>query len=72
MADGAIRNAAALHGWRTSSSSDSNGGSCLEVMDGYASGVPVRDSKTPQGPALLLSPHAWGQFVTSLKRDFRA
>ncbi|MEU5363025.1 DUF397 domain-containing protein [Streptomyces sp. NPDC005925] len=72
MTEPTIPDTLILSSWRKSSYSNAEAGSCLEVMDGYASGVPVRDSKTPQGPALLLSPHAWGQFVTSIKRDFRA
>ncbi|GAA1182421.1 hypothetical protein GCM10009654_44610 [Streptomyces hebeiensis] len=40
--------------------------SCLEWAPAYivTSGlVPIRDSKTPDGPALTLSPHAWAHFV---------
>ncbi|RSN48262.1 hypothetical protein DMH12_27605 [Streptomyces sp. WAC 04229] len=30
-------------------------------------GVPVRDSKVPTGPALLLSTPCWTSFITALK-----
>ncbi|MFC8129116.1 DUF397 domain-containing protein [Streptomyces sp. NPDC057302] len=49
--------------WRKSSYSSDNGGACIEVADGMASGVPVRDSKAPDGPALVLSDTAWNVFV---------
>ncbi|WP_078876661.1 DUF397 domain-containing protein [Streptomyces sp. 150FB] len=50
--------------WRKSSYSNSEGGQCVEVADGYADVVPVRDSKVPAGPALFLTPTAWTGFVT--------
>ena len=62
-----IRDAAALTGWRKSSYSNSEGGSCIEVLDGYPSGVPVRDSKTPHGPALVFPAHGWSSFVIAVK-----
>ncbi|WP_369242655.1 DUF397 domain-containing protein [Streptomyces sp. R21] len=30
--------------------------------------VPVRDSKTPQGPTLIISRAAWASFVTSVRQ----
>ncbi|MBW1598036.1 DUF397 domain-containing protein [Streptomyces sp. JJ38] len=62
-----IRDGASLNGWRKSSYSDANGGSCVEVLDGYPGGIPVRDSKVPQGPAVVVSPAAWAPFVAGLK-----
>ncbi|MFI1303489.1 DUF397 domain-containing protein [Streptomyces sioyaensis] len=62
-----IPNATALSGWRKSSYSDSNGGSCLEVLDGHPFGIPIRDSKTPHGPALLFPADSWIPFVSALK-----
>lgn len=38
--------------WRKSSYSGGDHGSCLEVADGVADVLPVRDSKTPHGPVL--------------------
>ncbi|WP_329151828.1 DUF397 domain-containing protein [Streptomyces sp. NBC_01456] len=53
--------------WRRSSYSNSNGGECVEVADDYPGLVPVRDSKNPHGPALLVPAAAWTTFVDSLK-----
>ncbi|MGW7280836.1 DUF397 domain-containing protein [Streptomyces sp. NPDC054844] len=64
-----IPNAAELVGWRKSSYSGNEAGSCLEVVDGHPGGIPVRDSKVPAGPALLLSTSGWTSFITSLKED---
>ncbi|MFF4544089.1 DUF397 domain-containing protein [Streptomyces sp. NPDC001435] len=54
--------------WRKSSYSNGDGGNCLEVADNIPGLVPVRDSKLPQAPALILSAAAWAPFVASLKR----
>ncbi|MEU3992657.1 DUF397 domain-containing protein [Streptomyces platensis] len=54
--------------WRKSSYSNPNGGSCVEVADDFPGLVPVRDSKNPQGPALLIPAAAWSEFVGSLKK----
>lgn len=53
--------------WRKSTYSNTNGGSCVEIADDYPGLVPVRDSKDPQGPALLVPAAAWTAFVDSLK-----
>ncbi|WP_030569324.1 DUF397 domain-containing protein [Streptomyces aureocirculatus] len=54
--------------WRRSSHSNSNGGQCLEVADNSPAGlVPIRDSKNPTGPALILSAPAWGAFLGGVK-----
>jgi hypothetical protein len=60
-------NVAELESWRKSSHSNDQGGSCLEVLDGHPIGVPVRDSKTPHGPALVFPASSWSSFVTALK-----
>jgi hypothetical protein len=39
--------------WRASSYSNGDGGQCIEVADHFPTVVPVRDSKIPQGPALV-------------------
>ncbi|MEV6163939.1 DUF397 domain-containing protein [Streptomyces sp. NPDC052052] len=49
--------------WRKSSYSDGGGTNCVEVADGYPGLVPVRDSKTPTGPTLLIPAPAWTTFV---------
>ncbi|WP_329120772.1 DUF397 domain-containing protein [Streptomyces sp. NBC_01353] len=53
--------------WRKSSYSDGNGGSCVEVLDDVPGVVPVRDSKNPAGPALIVPAPAWAAFVDGLK-----
>ncbi|MDX6354452.1 MAG: hypothetical protein QOF98_1355, partial [Streptomyces sp.] len=53
--------------WRKSSYSGANGGNCIEVGDGIPSVLPVRDSKDPEGPALLFTPTAWSAFVADVK-----
>lgn len=49
--------------WRKSSYSNGDGADCVEVADGLPGLVPVRDSKTPQGPALIFPVEAWSAFV---------
>ncbi|QIQ04282.1 DUF397 domain-containing protein [Streptomyces liangshanensis] len=49
--------------WRKSSYSSDNGGNCLEIATNLPGVVPVRDSKVPEGPALMLAPAAWTAFV---------
>ncbi|MGW0394162.1 DUF397 domain-containing protein [Streptomyces sp. NPDC003042] len=53
--------------WRKSSYSNTNGGECVEVAHGFPGVVPVRDSKNPHGPALVLAAGAWTTFVADLK-----
>ena len=67
MTEHTIQDASALHGWRKSSYSGSEGGSCVEVLDGYPSGVPVRDSKVPHGPALVFAANGWSSVVAAVR-----
>ncbi|MEV8225059.1 DUF397 domain-containing protein [Streptomyces sp. NPDC079167] len=55
----------ALHAaaWRKSSYSNTQGGDCVEVADGYPGGLPVRDSKVPDGPTLIFGADAWSAFI---------
>ncbi|MFE3324078.1 DUF397 domain-containing protein [Streptomyces sp. NPDC059176] len=53
--------------WRKSSYSDGTGGNCVEVADDVPGVVPVRDSKNPQGPALVFEAAGWAAFVTAVK-----
>ncbi|MFJ5529166.1 DUF397 domain-containing protein [Streptomyces sp. NPDC093261] len=69
MTERTLSDAATLASWRKSSYSGNEGGSCVEVLDGYPTGVPVRDSKNPQGPAVVLPASAWSSFVTAIKND---
>ncbi|MEV5338289.1 DUF397 domain-containing protein [Streptomyces sp. NPDC052676] len=52
--------------WRKSSYSDDNGGECVEVADGVPGVIPVRDSKVPHGPVVLVGPAAWVRFTLFL------
>lgn len=54
--------------WRKSSYSNESGGNCVEVAD-LPGLVPVRDSKAPNRPALILTAPAWTPFITALKDD---
>ncbi|MEW2070117.1 DUF397 domain-containing protein [Streptomyces sp. NPDC007346] len=53
--------------WRKSSYSGSESGSCLEVQDHHPTAVPVRDSKVPGGPTLLIPAAGWAAFVTAVQ-----
>ncbi|MBC2867911.1 DUF397 domain-containing protein [Streptomyces mexicanus] len=54
--------------WRKSSYSGNTGGDCLEVADNYpAPAVPVRDSKNPCGPVVIVGAAAWQAFVDGLR-----
>ncbi|AUY47679.1 DUF397 domain-containing protein [Streptomyces sp. CB01881] len=58
--------------WRKSSFSG-GGGACVEVADGFPGVMPVRDSKDPDGPALLFPASAWQSFVAAVRvGDFGA
>ncbi|WP_405501387.1 DUF397 domain-containing protein [Streptomyces anulatus] len=57
-----------LNDWRKSSYSNGDSGSCLEVQDHHPTAVPVRDSKVPGGPALLIPAADWTSFVDAVKR----
>ncbi|WP_405653468.1 DUF397 domain-containing protein [Streptomyces sp. RK9] len=67
MTEHLIPDAAPLSGWRKSSYSGPNADDCLEVLDGYPTGVPVRDSKTPHGPAPVFPVASWAAFVSAVK-----
>ncbi|MFJ8334875.1 DUF397 domain-containing protein [Streptomyces sp. NPDC094437] len=56
-----------LQGWRKSSYSANDAGTCVEVLDNYPTGIPVRDSKVPHGPALLFPQAVWASFVRAVK-----
>lgn len=53
-------------GWYKSSYSGGSQAECLEVAPNHPT-VPVRDSKTTPGPALVFSTHGWAAFVTAVK-----
>ncbi|MDH6706157.1 hypothetical protein P3T27_002880 [Kitasatospora sp. MAA19] len=49
------------------SSYSNNGGNCVEVSPGLTGLMPVRDSKDPQGPALLFPADAWQSFLSAIR-----
>ncbi|WP_225801063.1 DUF397 domain-containing protein [Streptomyces sp. NK15101] len=53
--------------WRKSSYSNTSGGDCVEVADNLPGLVPVRDSKRPDGPVLVVPVAAWAPFVEAVK-----
>lgn len=61
------RTGLALAAWRKSSYSGSQG-NCVEVAEGFADAVAVRDSKNPDGPALVFARRAWTAFVGQVCR----
>ncbi|MEV7425217.1 DUF397 domain-containing protein [Streptomyces sp. NPDC091212] len=52
--------------WTKSSFSGGNN-NCLEVARGLSGAMPVRDSKNPTGPALVVPAGAWTAFVGAVK-----
>ena len=53
--------------WRKSSFSDGGDANCIEVADNFPGLLPVRDSKDPDGPALLFPTEAFAAFVAGVK-----
>ncbi|GAA0434129.1 DUF397 domain-containing protein [Streptomyces luteireticuli] len=51
--------------WRKSSYSMGQD-SCVEITDQFPGAVPIRDSKTPDGPAIAASASAWTAFVAAV------
>lgn len=53
--------------WRKSSRSNQQGGNCVETATLPDGGRAVRDSKNPDGPALLFTPAEWAAFVEAVR-----
>ncbi|MEV0092356.1 DUF397 domain-containing protein [Streptomyces sp. NPDC050738] len=54
--------------WRKSTYSGGEGNNCVEIGNGHSHVVPVRDSKNPTGPKLVLPAAAWSAFIADLKQ----
>ncbi|GAB2327477.1 DUF397 domain-containing protein [Streptomyces griseoincarnatus] len=54
--------------WRKSSYTNGEGGNCVEIAEGFPGLMPVRDSKRPQGPAILFEVEGWTSFVSAVKK----
>ncbi len=52
--------------WTKSTRSGGNGGQCVEVARNLPGLVAIRDSKDPDGPALVVDPAAWTAFNKTL------
>ncbi|MFJ8820336.1 DUF397 domain-containing protein [Streptomyces sp. NPDC102467] len=52
--------------WRKSSHSNGDGGHCVEVADGTPGIVPVRDTKNPTGPVVVVADTAWSAFIAGV------
>ncbi|GGZ49998.1 DUF397 domain-containing protein [Streptomyces bluensis] len=55
--------------WRRSSYSNANGGDCVEITEDFPGLVPVRDSKKPHGPVLVVPAAVWDTFVGFVKSE---
>jgi hypothetical protein len=68
-----IPDATILTGWRKSTYSgggdDHGPDNCVEIADGHPGMRPVRDSKTPHGPALVFPADAWAAFIAGLNPE---
>ena len=51
----------------TKSSYSTAGNECVEVARNIPTAVAVRDSKTPDGPMLRLTPTTWTKFTATLR-----
>ncbi|MFI7276105.1 DUF397 domain-containing protein [Streptomyces sp. NPDC049879] len=58
-----------VHDWTSSSYCSSTGGTCIEWSPSTAAQgtVPVRDSKAPEGPTLVVTGGAWRSFVGAVR-----
>ncbi|HEX6074574.1 MAG TPA: DUF397 domain-containing protein [Micromonosporaceae bacterium] len=52
--------------WRKSTRSG-NGGNCVEIASNISGIVAVRDSKDPDGPALVSTRDRWQTFLSGVK-----
>ncbi|MDP9798454.1 hypothetical protein J2S43_006966 [Catenuloplanes nepalensis] len=52
--------------WRKSSRSGPNCDNCVEIAF-VTPAIAIRDSKDPNGPALILAPNGWSAFLAGTK-----
>jgi hypothetical protein len=57
-----------MDGWRKSSFSDANGGSCVETAGGNGV-ILVRDTTDRDGGTLAFTADAWRAFMADVKRS---
>ncbi|WP_328506357.1 DUF397 domain-containing protein [Streptomyces sp. NBC_00391] len=55
--------------WIKSSHSGTNGGDCIEIAPAIPAVVPVRDSKNPDGPVLVINRSAWLSFIGAVRSE---
>jgi hypothetical protein len=53
--------------WRKSSYSNGTGGNCVEVARNLPGVVAVRDSKDPDGPALVIRPGTFAALLAGIR-----
>ncbi|MEV6012415.1 DUF397 domain-containing protein [Streptomyces sp. NPDC051976] len=53
--------------WFKSSYSNASGGACVEAARLGTGSMAVRDSKDPEGPALVFPAEAWAAFATAVR-----
>jgi len=53
--------------WNKSSYSGGTGGNCVEVAANLPGVVALRDSKNPDGPALVVEPEAFAALVAGIR-----
>ncbi|WP_059006214.1 DUF397 domain-containing protein [Streptomyces specialis] len=55
--------------WIKSSYSQGDGGQCVEFSTTFVTSgvVPVRDSKSPHGPAVVFPAEGWAQFLSAVR-----
>lgn len=55
--------------WIKSTRSGGNSDNCVEVALNLRGVVAVRDSKNPEGPALVFAPGEWRSFTRTIRED---
>ncbi|MFI7449284.1 DUF397 domain-containing protein [Nonomuraea sp. NPDC049714] len=53
--------------WKKSSRSGNGGGNCVEVATNLPGLIAVRDSKNPNGAALVFTPSEWRAFLGGVR-----